>query len=321
MGAVAFFAGAAGVAAAPLQPVERLALLPLSGTNVHPGYLDAARDIFKDHLLATGRFALVTPAGDPGTSEIPTDQALARGRELNADLVVVVHLARLAGVGRLRLIVYRTGTGAMAHADSIAIAGGPDDLDPALKRLAVGLATGKPASKTADIETVTQKESDPLLQETANKSFGVRVGALVPLNRPADLGTEAVPGLGIYWLYDARRFLAEVALDFHGVEGATSFGIAIGGYYPFSKEDLTPYTGMSMAYSFTNLGGNGASGLRIEPAVGMIFGRTSTVQFRGEIGYFFNTFGERYEAFGSAVASTSTKRFAHGPEFSVGIGF
>jgi opacity protein-like surface antigen len=316
----------AGPAAAtvPPQPVVRLALLPVSGTNVHTGYLDAARDVMKDHLLATGRFTVITVAGDSGNVEISTDQALARGQESSAELVLVTHLTRLQGTGRVRMVAYRVSDGAVAHSDTIGIAGGPDDLDPAIKRLAVGLATGKRAGQAADIESVTQKDADAFRKETATKVFGVRLGTIVPLNRPSGREAGALGGVGIFWLYDARSFLAEVALAFHtGGEDATSFDIMIGGYYPFSRGNLTPYLGTAVAYSFTDFGGAGANGLRLQPAFGVLFGRLSTVQFRGELGYFFNTFGERDEDATTPVpgAVSSAKHYAHGPTLMVGLGF
>ena len=175
----------------------------MTGTNVHPGYLEAARDLMKDHLLGTGRFMVITVAGEPGTMETSAEVAVAKGREAGAALAVVVHLTRLAGTGRLRLIAYDVGSGNYSHADSIAIAGGPDDLDPALKRLAVGLATGQPASQTADIESVTQKQADPLLKESATKIFGLRLGAIVAFNRPAGSGDGGAARAG--HVLDVRR--------------------------------------------------------------------------------------------------------------------
>ena len=303
-------------------PVQKAALLPVSGTNIHPGYLEAARDTLKDHLLATGRYQAITVPGEPGTVEASAEQAAQRGREVGADLAVVLHLSRLSSHGRVRMVVYQVGTGAFVHADSMAVAGGPDDLDPVLQRMAIGLATGKPASQTADIESVTQKDADPLRKQVATKMFGVRLGAIVATNRPGDLDSTTLPGVGVFWLYDARSFLGEVALDLYTADSSNNFSVSIAGYYPFSGSNLTPYLGTSASYAFVDFGGEGANGIRVAPAFGMLFGRLSTVQFRGELGYFFNTFGERAtirSATGTAVLSE--KHYAHGPQFLVGLGF
>ena len=309
---------------------RKLALLPMSGSNVHPGYLDAGRDILKDHLLASGQFQVLTLAGESGNVEIAADQAVAQGREVGAELVVVAHLTRLAGTGRVRLMAYKVADGSLAHADSIAIAGGPDDLDPALKRLAVGLATGRSAAQTADIESVTQKEADPLLKETATKIFGLRLGALVPLNRPRDLDAEAFPGIGLFWMYDARSFIGEVSVDLQTSDADSEgggFSVGIGGYYPFKRTNFTPYTGAALAYSISNFGGAGGHGLRLTPAFGVLFGRLSTVQIRAELGYFINTFGERdnqtsrFLGPNEAPQDPGGKTYSHGPQVTVGLGF
>jgi hypothetical protein len=325
---------AGGVAAEAPGPQQKLALLPMSGTNVHAGYLDAGRDIMKDHLLATGRFQVIAPVGESGSTELSGDQAVAKGKEVGAELAVVTHLTRLSGTGRVRLIAYRVSDGFIAHADSISISGGPDDLDPALKRLAVGLATGKPASQTADIESVTQKDADPLLKQEATRIFGLRLAMLLPLNRPGNLDPEAYPGIGIFWMYDARTFIGEVALDLHfdndndddgSGGGGGGFAVGIGGYYPFNRNNFTPYVGGSLSYAFVNdFGGAGANGIRVMPTFGFLFGRLSTVQIRGELGYFFNTFGERAETAvnGAQIASQpASKSYAHGPHFGLGLGF
>jgi hypothetical protein len=314
---------ATGARAAHPTTTEKLALLPVTGTNVHPGYLEAARDIMKDHLLQTGRYNVISVAGESGSVEASPDQAVARGRDAGAALAVVVHLARLSGTGRVRLIAYRVPGGELAHSDSIAISGGPDDLDPALKRLAVGMATGKQAGQTADIESVTQKDADPYLKQTATKMFGLRLDALVAFNRPVD-GAATRPGIGVFWMYDARSFLGEIALDVFPADAGTSFSVGLGGYYPFSRENFTPYVGTAASYAFFDLGGAGASGIRLAPVFGVLFGRLSTVQFRGELGYFINTFGERAEAVptqGGAPVPVGERHYAHGPQLTIGLGF
>ncbi|HEY0714306.1 MAG TPA: hypothetical protein VGF45_16610, partial [Polyangia bacterium] len=70
-------------------PQQKVALLPMSGTNVHPGYLDAGRDILKDHLLATGRYHVVTVPGAATGTEVGGDEAIARARDAGAELAIV----------------------------------------------------------------------------------------------------------------------------------------------------------------------------------------------------------------------------------------
>jgi hypothetical protein len=302
----------------------RVAILPMSGVNIHAGYLQAARDIFKDHLIGTGKFYVIGVPGSPPDHEYTPDEALAQGRTAQAELVVATHIVHLSGTARVRLIAYRVGDGSISYTDGVSTAGGPDDLDPVLKRLALGMASGKPVAQTGEIDSVTQKEADPYLKQTATKVFGLRLAAAVPFGRPAGKTTGAT-GLGLFWLYDARDFMAEVWGDFFASSGgdtARMFDIGIGGYYPFTRRNVTPYTGAGAAWSSCTLGGRGASGMRLHGAFGMLVGRLWSVQMRAELGYFFNLFGEQSYATNSAGASIPTKTgYGHGPMLTLALGF
>jgi hypothetical protein len=309
-------------ARAATQP--RVAVLPMSGVNIHPGYLEAARDILKDHLIGTGRFYVIGVPGHPPDHEFTPDEALALGRSVQAELVVTTHIVHLAGTARIRLTVLRASDGSIAHTDGMTTAGGPDDLDPVLKRLAVGFATGKPVSMTGEIDSVTQKEADPYLKQTATRVFGLRLAAAVPFGRSSGDTTTAT-GLGLFWLYDARDFMAEIWGDFFtsSADRASMFDIGIGGYYPFSKHNVTPYLGAGAAWSTSNFGGAGASGMRLHPAFGILMGRLWSVQVRGEVGYFFNLYGEKSAANPSLAPGTvynPPTHYGHGPMLTLALG-
>jgi hypothetical protein len=304
------------------EGLQRVAVLPMSGVNIHPGYLDAARDILKDHLMGTGRFYVISVPGHTD-HEYSLDEALGLGRAAQAELIVTTHIVHLAGTARVRLMVLRSGDGSIVYTDGMTTAGGPDDLDPVMKRLAVGFATGKPAAQNGQIDTVTQKEADPYLKQTATKVFGLRLAAAVPFGRSSGDTTTAT-GLGLFWMYDARDFMAEIWGDFFtsSAEEASMFDIGIGGYYPFSKNNVTPYVGAGAAWSTSNFGGRGASGMRVHPAFGMLMGRLWSVQVRAEVGYFFNLYGERSsDSFiGAGAPVPAQTHYGHGPMLTLGLG-
>jgi hypothetical protein len=310
------------VASSARAAQPRVAILPMSGVNIHAGYLQAARDIFKDHLLGTGRFYVMSVPGAPRDQEYTPDEAIALGKTVQAELVVTTHIVHLSGTARVRMIAFRTD-GSIAYTDGVSTAGGPDDLDPTLKRLAIGFATGKPVSQTGEIDSVTQKEADPYLKQTATKVFGLRLAAAVPFGRAAG-ETSGATGLGLFWLYDARDFMAELWGDFFtssGGDSTHSFNIGMGGYYPFSRRNVTPYAGAGAAWSSATFGGEGASGLRLHGAFGALVGRLWSVQMRAELGYFFNLFGEKALSTNTAgtVAVTKTA-YGHGPMLTLGLG-
>jgi len=309
---------------------ERVAVFPVSGSNVHPAYEQAAQELFKDYLAETGKYAVVDVPANAGPAPTDATQAVEAGRVAGADLVMLVRLAHLQSNFRVRLTVYQVSTKAMIHADSLASTGGPDQLDPVVARLVKAFANGERAGSNAEIDTVTQKEAEPYTKQVATKTFGLRLGAILPFNR-ARGSLAAGPGLGIFWLYDAREYMAEAFVDFASTTSSSAtdkveaFDVGLGLYRPFSRKNVVPYAGGGVAYSVTNFGGAGANGLRLHGAFGILVGRLSTVQLRGELGYFVNAYQESayssYDVQTGMTTNSNSKHLSHGPMLMVGIGF
>ena len=309
-----------------LVAAERVVVFPMSASNVHPAYEQITQDLFKDYLGDTGRYTVVDV---PAAAALPNDptQAVEAGRIAGADLVLLVRLTHLQNSFRVRLTAYQVATKALVHSDSLSSTGGPDELDPVVSRLVKAFAKGERAGTNAEIDTVTQKEADPYLKEIATKTFGLRLGAIVPFNRPRG-DIAAGPGLGLFWMYDAREYMAEAFIDFVSTSVASvgdevrAFDVGLGLYRPFGRKNVVPYAGGGVAYSITSFGGAGANGLRFHGAFGVLFGRLSTVQLRGEIGYFVNAYQEAaYSSYDLPAGTSNAKRLSHGPMLTVGIGF
>ncbi|HET6611893.1 MAG TPA: hypothetical protein VFG83_07900 [Kofleriaceae bacterium] len=309
------------IAAAPAgaQTAQRAAIVPVSGINVHPAYLSAAQDIFRGHLLATGKYLVTVIPGAPTQAEPTPGAAVESARGVSADVAVVLHVTRLGSSARVRLTVYDARSGQAVHRDELEIAT-PDDMDPALARLAKGLASGKPASDTADIYTVTEKEGQKLNKIRATNVFGVKLGAAVPFNTIGD-SDNAIAGVAAFWLYDVRTFLAEVDVGFHSGQNDGDFYVGIGAYYPFTRTNTTPFVGGGLAYSFISSYGQGdGSGLRAQGTFGMLIGRLSNVQLRGDISYFIDLYDQEYTEYSGSVETMDTTK-AHGILLNLGIGF
>jgi hypothetical protein len=324
----------AAEAAARMQTV---AVLPPTGDNIAPELLRAARDILKDHLERAGTYGVIeppmppppppapgTPPGmGPTLSEEPTAIEAARlGSSVGAELSLVLRLTHFGNSARLRLTAYSTGSAQVVYWDSILIAGGPDELDVAIQRLVHGMQTGKPVRDSAELETVTDKETMRLNRREANKSFGVRLTELLPFNSAGQEFQSLTAG-GLFWLYDARSWMADIAVDIGGgAQGRFFTDASLGAYYPFLREDFTPYVGAQLRWAEMQLGGAGASGLVLQPTLGILLGRLSSAQIRAEVGYFINTFGEQ-ELYTSTntISGTVATHYSQGFVFSAGIGF
>ncbi len=306
------------VAAAPAR-LQVVAVLPPTGDNVAPDLLRAARDILKDHLQRAGTYTVVEPASAPPSPEEPTAaQASQAASTLGAEIAIVLRVTHFGNSARMRLTAYSSGSAQVVYWDSILIAGGPDEMDVAIQRLVHGMQIGKPVRESAELETVTDRETQMLNRREANKSFGVHLFTLLPTSS-AGTSFTAVPAGGIFWLYDARSWMADIALDIGGHNGTTLVDASIGGYYPFLREDFTPYVGGVVRWASMTLGGQGSSGLSFQPTFGVLLGRLSSVQMRGEVGYFFNTYAEQPTITTGTTSTTGT--YGQGFVLSLGIGF
>jgi hypothetical protein len=314
---LAWLAVSPAAQAAPPPRLQVVAVFPPSGDNVAPDLLRAARDILKDHLQRAGTYTVVEPpaapppagpaTAPPSTDEPTPVQAAQTASALGAEIAVVLRITHFGNSARMRLTSYSAGTAQVVYWDSILINGGPDEMDVAIQRLVHGMQ-------------VTDRETQMLNRREANKSFGVHLFTLLPTSSAGSSFT-AVPAGGIFWLYDARSWMADISLDIGGHNGTTLVDAAIGGYYPFLREDFTPYIGGVVRWADMNLGGQGASGLSFQPTAGILLGRLSSVQMRGEVGYFFNTFGELGPPDPTTGAVSTHTNYGQGFVISLGLGF
>jgi len=305
--------GGGGVRAQPAS--APIVLLPASGLNVSPGILDAARDLLKDHLQRTGRYTVLTGPGTSSTDEPTGAAAVEQANAAHAQQAAVLRLTHLGTSTRVRFTVYAL-SGQVVYWDSMAISGGPEQMDVVLERLVHAMVIGKPVRESAELETVTDDEMNTLNRRNANKIFGLHLFTLLPFNTPS-AKTTAVPGGGLFWMYDARSWMADIALDLGGHSGNVVFDVGLGAYYPFFRTDFTPFIGGKVKYGYFSYGGSGSAGVSLEPTFGMLLGRTSSVQVRAEVGYFVDAFSESPKA----TSGVTDDRVSHGLALTVGLGF
>lgn len=296
-----------------LAGAETLAVLPVSGVNVHEGTLEAAQDVLRGELQRRGVGTMAIP-GAPERFEPDGAAAAQRAAGAGADGAAVLHVTRLGSTARLRLSVYGAA-GQLRFADELPAAT-PDDMHAVIARLARAYTSGEPARDNAELGTVTAAESAPVLRRRATSTWGLLLGSVIPVNVDGGMA----PGGSLFWLYDARRFLAEVAIGIHSGDEVHDVSVGLGVYAPFGSEDTTPYVGGGLrwaAASYTGAGADGDSGLVLYAAAGVLLGRLSSVQIRAQAEYFVNTFSEPVWVDGAATREVR----AHGVVLGLGIGF
>jgi hypothetical protein len=298
---------------------DAVVVLPATGSNIHPGHLAAATDVLRVQLERAGLRVLPVPAGSSTAQEPTPEQAGAAAERAGAAWAVTLRIARLGTNAVCRVGSYLPG-GRLSRADELT-ASSPEDLEPVLRRLALSLVTGRPARELAELETVTEREADPFLKYVATHYFGIRLGAFFAREQGGtDPHTASLNGGGIFWLYDARWFIAEVSVDLQTKgEDDSIFGVGIGAYYPFTRGNVAPYLGGGLAYSWVEHSVPGAQpadgkGISFRAGGGLIVGRLSTVHFRIDGGFWF-------DAFQSVEKGSGASHRYWGPQLNLGLAF
>ncbi len=154
---------------------------------------------------------------------------------------------------------------------------------------------------------------DPEPRYLAPLSFGLRLGGLVAYSSPAG-GPSGVGGGG-YALFDQQSILADVSADVFGGDRLFTMAGGLGVYWAvFPARDFTPYLGGGVRLGWVKFGGEGAFGLQLFGALGVLASRHWSPHVRIELAWFADTMGEREKGGGP-------RHFSNGPVATLGLGF
>lgn len=335
---------------APLAAAaESLVLLSPTGVNVDAGTLAAAQDVLRGQLEMTRRYAVREVPATSDAAEPSAELAARIGREAGAELAAALRLTQLGATLRARLVAWRVEDGKQVHFDELPAASA-SELDSVLERLALGLATGRPASTIppraaagraappqAHAATPQayappppvyapppayqpqpaypgrgQGAGQPEPKQQAASSSGVRIGGAWRSDLPPPEGDRGGTSIGFFTLFDIQDLLADISLEYVGGSGNT-FDLGLGVYWPILPGNATPYVGGGLKYTWLDFGIGWRNGFTPFAAVGVLAGRYWSVQPRVELGFFYNAF--------LSQAADRTGYHVNGITLSLGLGF
>ena len=295
---------------------KAITLFPFEGEGVHSQIRGVARDGLAIFLVDHGLDVRANAA-----TEAPQDAAKADefAKEANSSRYVRGKITRFGERAIVQVLVFDVGIPTPKSSYRLTAAN-PEDLETVMQRLATSIATGKAPQKIADIHSVTDVESRRLTRRKAHSSFTIGLGGAGVFNG----GKNFLPGISLGWLFDNRNVLFDLKLN---VLNDSEYGhlteIKLGGYYPFSDEDVSMYVGGGLGLGSITLNENidieceddfcdteplDGGGLNVHAEVGAVIGRASTVILRPSLGYFVAL----YEVADKPV---------HGLTFQVSVGF
>ncbi len=302
---------------------ERVYLPDFELTNIHADYRAAATKLFQRYAEKDGRYEIVTQEASDSLSQSPSRERIQQvARSRDCAKFVRGDMTRIGETVVVTVSLYDAQTGNLAWSDAMK-AKTPDDIDPILERMGKNIGTGRGASESDDIYSVTRKETETLRKKKTNRYFGFGIIGFLQIPEP---GPQFEPGLDFFWLYDSRNLLLELdcSFDYYSEnDGETSFWdflLGISAYYPILDRSTTPIVGGGVSYGFSYASYEKShdyystseiddnSGILLRAGGGILLNRTSNVILQIRAEYQFSTYKLQ-------------NHWISGPRFAVELGF
>jgi hypothetical protein len=233
-------------------------VLPLQAVGVDSTTALVVADLLRGELEARGILVLGVRA--PGTAlspeaacqDAPCASAVASAH--GASVAVYGSLSRLGEKIIVRSRAVRVGEAVPFFADQLASAT-EEDLDALVRRIAAGIAEGRPNADTATVDTVTREESRRPARRATRKGLGLRAGFLFPV---ADSygGASQLTNLRLAYRREAREFMIETTtlLGLAWSEDTQDWTILdVFAARLFGAGDIAPYLGAGIGVHAVNV--------------------------------------------------------------------
>ncbi|MFC1683426.1 DUF2380 domain-containing protein [Candidatus Zixiibacteriota bacterium] len=232
------------------QPVSKLAVFELQSIGVDGATVMTTTQLLRNDLAATGKFSVVERGeiqrelGDLANC-YDSQCAAELGQQLGASKAVVGSISRLGEKIIIELRLVDVASANVEFSDRMTSTT-VEDLDTVIKRMAAGLASGKPSEKTAEVGLIIQEETKEPLRRKNFFTVGGKIGYLFP---SGDSWGEADRLLCLDWVtrYETPSFFVESLVGYryqlNQDNGAFDVPIEFSLFYLPSKKDFTPYFG------------------------------------------------------------------------------
>ena len=244
--------GARAGQAAQADTSARTLVLPLRTIGVSDTTIFVSRELLLGSLQDLG-LRVVSPPSDetplPSGREACDDAgcAAALALQYGASQVVYGSLSRLGGKIIARLNVLHPGESDPYYRDQLT-AVSEEDLDHVMRRFAEGIASGRPNSDRATVESVTQVEALTPTRRATRSGLGLRAGFLFPTGNSFG-GVDRLTNLHAIYKYEMRDYEIETTtvLGFSWGEGNLDWTILdLGASRILGTGDFAPYLGAAI---------------------------------------------------------------------------
>jgi TolB-like protein len=223
--------------------------LPFVPTGVDSITARVASGLLLSELRAQG--IAVVDRRDVAPTESPQEAARLAGSDI--EMAVYGSLSQLGNRILVEVNVVNVATGEVVHNDRLS-SESAEDLETVIRRLAVGIITGKKASATATVETVTAAEDKTPRRRATFSSAGLRAGYMWPTDN-SWAGVTKMWAVDFVYGYETAKWQLEVVpfLGFRGgsTNNNSAFDWAIFDFnfhYFLTQTDISPYLGGGLGF-------------------------------------------------------------------------
>jgi hypothetical protein len=177
---------------------------------------------------------------------------------------------------------------------------------PCRLALLATLLLGAPPAARAGPDTAPPPEAAGVQKVRAASATGLRLGGLRATGTGG--GDVSATGVGLYWIFDTRALLIDVAVDGYWGHQTQQLTAGFGGYLPLTQGNFAPYLGGGLRYAWTSYGHGWGNGFQPYLEGGILLGRLSSVSLRAQVDWWWNAFD-------------NGGHHANGPSLALGVQF
>lgn len=211
-------------------------------------YSYSITNLFNAHLKSNTAFELVEGRYTDSISRAETPLEARESAELfETKFYVSGNVIKLDEFFMVNVTMYTTSTGVLVWNDSRKCLG-LDDLEAALRYLAMNLGNRDKTSSPGDLLTWNEGESAKVQRQKSNMSFGLSTGGLYGMVN--NDGMEVLAGLGLLGSFDVRNYIFQVNMEFFAGSYSEFYDMQVSALYPFNDRNNTPFVIAGLGYNY-----------------------------------------------------------------------
>ena len=215
---------------------EKILLLPFNSIGIDTISIKTAENLLKFDLTKYEKWETVSSSKNCTQDTC----AINLGKQYGTQKVFVCTLSRLGEKIIVQYLLIDVPNSKVLLSDNTS-ALSIEDLENVMKRIAASITKQMPIDKTAEVGTVTEKETVPELRRSAQRTVGFSFGYLFP--------TDGYDNADRSFAFEFRTGF-ETEMSAIGLMLAVQRGFVanIYGSYLFSREDICPYIGGAFGF-------------------------------------------------------------------------